>query len=555
MGMPFAQLLPRTDRGRELALAGTMLALIGLKLWLVAWHQIAAEGAARYDDLLFVELADHVRQGNWLGPYDERTLVKGAFYPVWLAGVSLLSLPLLPAQQVLRAMAAVVVVATLRPVLPHRGARLALFVALIFDPATFERSAMRVIREGIYPALTMFVFSGLALLVVRPRMKLPAAFVTTLGLGLALACFWLTREEGIWIVPAAALALGYAALRTIRDHASPQRFVQAGAMLIIPAALVALAVGGVAALNRHHYGVACVNEFKAPFFGAAYGALTRVTVPPRHITPVTAAARDKIYAVSPSFAELRPYLDSPKVDDTAKRSSDPYEYFGGMFIWRFRDAVAMLGHADSLPDARAYYLKLAEEVNTACADGRLECGPRRASISPAWENRYAAPLVPTIGECLHILLRLNWVKVEQRASIGPEDTFPLFAEVTNMAVAPIVPDEPRALVRIEILRAIRAIYSVALYPLSLLAAAGLALGVLNAWRQRRISPLLVLAVVALAAIAVRTVLLSYINVSSFPAIYGIYSHPTYPMLYVFIALGLALGVEALSARRVRVSPR
>ncbi len=553
MALPFAHRLPKTERGRDLALLGAMALLGALKLWLVAWHQIAAEGAARYDDLLFVELADHLRHGEWLGAYDERTLVKGAVYPLWLAAVSLSSLPLLPAQQALRAISAFVLVVALRPLIPHRGARLALFALILFDPATFDRSSMRVVREGIYPSLTTFILAGLAAFIGRPRPTLSRVVVTSGALGIALALFWLTREEGVWLLPAVALALGYVVLRALRDRGLPQRFVYTGIIVALPALIVLLAISGIAALNKHYYGLACVNELKSPFFTKAYGALTRVTVPPRHITPVTALAREKIYAVSPAFAELKPYLDPPKEIDS-ERTSGPYEYFGGMFVWRFRDAVAMLGHANSLSDAQSYYLKLANEVNTACDSGRLECGPRHDSISPRWENRYAAPLVSTIGECLHILLSLNWVKVDQRASIGPEEFFPQYADVANMSVAPIAPDHPAAIIRPEILRAIRGIYSAALYPLSILALAGLISGAIAGVRRRQISPLLVMTVVAFGAIMTRTVLLSYINVSSFPAIYGIYSHPTYPVLYAFIALGLALGARTLSARRAR-APR
>lgn len=551
MGTPAASLLPQSDRGREFSLFAAMATITALKLWLVAWHQVAADGGARYDDLLFVELADHIRQGLWLGDYDERTLIKGAMYPVWIATISILSLPLLPAQQMLRAIAAFVLVTTLRPVLPHRGARLALFAGLIVDPATFDHSAMRVIREGIYPSLTMFSLAGLAVLAGRPRLASSHAVTTGLALGVALALFWLTREEGVWFVPGVAVALGYAAVRTARDRSLPHRFAHAGAILLVPVSIVLLAIAGLAALNRHHYGLSCVNELKAPFFEKAYGALTRVTAPPRHLTPVTAAAREKIYAVSPLFADLKPHLDPPGTNETSGRPSDPREYFGGMFIWRFRDAVAAHGHANSLPEARTYYLQLAEEVNAACADGRLECGPERASLSPEWRNGYAVPLVSAVGECLHIVLRLSWVSVDQRAGIGPNDAFPLYTDVTNMPVSPIGPDKPSAVVRTEILRAIHGIYAVALYPLSPLALAGFMLGAHRDWRERRLSPLVVLTATVFAVLAARTLLLSYINVSSFPAIYGIYLHPIYPMLYVFIALGSALGVQSFSARRVR----
>ena len=55
---------------------------------------VQAEAGAIHDDALFVRLATHVAAGDWLGPYDQLTLAKGAGYPVfialaWLAGIPL----------------------------------------------------------------------------------------------------------------------------------------------------------------------------------------------------------------------------------------------------------------------------------------------------------------------------------------------------------------------------------------------------------------------------------------------------------------------------------
>src|SRR5262249_47735456 len=158
------------------------------------------------------------------------------------------------------------------------------------------------------------------------------------GLGISCALFWLTREEGVWLVPTVALALGYTALRASRDKTATHRFFRASTMLLVPAVVVCTAIAFIAACNYRYYGVACMNELKSPFFTKAYGALTRVEAPYRAITPVTAAAREKIYAVSPALAELKGWLDP---EDTG---ADPREYFGGAFIWRFRESVSASGH-------------------------------------------------------------------------------------------------------------------------------------------------------------------------------------------------------------------
>jgi len=70
-----------------------------------------------------------------------------------------------------------------------------------------------------------------------------------------------------------------------------------------------LVLASVAALNGARYGVTAVTEIKSPEFLAAYGALLRV----KHkgwkpTVPVPEDVRERLYDVSPAFAELKPSL-------------------------------------------------------------------------------------------------------------------------------------------------------------------------------------------------------------------------------------------------------
>ena len=201
----------KNRRNNYLVFAG-MFVLTLLKLWLTSWQEVEAQGSARFDDHLFVQLADHLRHGEWLGAYNERTLVKGPVYPMWLAAVSLSRLPLFPMQHLLHAIAAAAVMFAMRRVFPRRGAQLALFALLIFDPGTYETTSHRVTREGIYTALALFVIAGAAAIAVRPTLRGIAAWLWAAALGVALSAFWFTREEGPWILPAVAILLIAAAV-------------------------------------------------------------------------------------------------------------------------------------------------------------------------------------------------------------------------------------------------------------------------------------------------------------------------------------------------------
>ena len=79
----------------------------------------------------------------------------------------------------------------------------------------------------------------------------------------------------------------------------------------------------VCALNARSYSWFGSVEFRASEFKDAYGALLRVRVGPGiPFVPVTRQAREAIYAVSPTFATLRPHLEGPIGEGWAGASSD-----------------------------------------------------------------------------------------------------------------------------------------------------------------------------------------------------------------------------------------
>ncbi len=551
----------RNSLKHEAPVLVAMVALILLKLWLVAWQEVAAQGSARFDDYLFVELGQHLKHGDWLGPYNERTLVKGPVYPIWLAAVSLARIPLLPAQHLLHAAAAVALVLVIGRLLPHRGVRIALFAVLLFDPGTYETTSHRVTREGIYTSLTLLVLVCAAALAVRPHLRNVAAWTWATFLSAMLSLFWFTREEGPWLLPAVAIPLLFAAFHRVRATHGWRR-LSALAPLAAPLVILAAAHLTLAQINRHYYTAAATIELRAPWFTHAYGALTRVD--PEHAIvriPVTAAARAQIYKASPAFAELEPHLEgrsrlvnSLDTDD-AESPAPPEEMTGTWFIWAFRDAVAAAGYHDTLPHAREYYVRLAREVNAACAEGRLVCGPPHSSLAPAWRPEYVERCWRFSRRIVHGILSMRSVRVDPLPSegSGPE-ALARYKEITQMRIEGDgqAPDDATRFFRIAVLQMIAAIYRICFYPAVILAVVAFTAGFVRDLRARTLSPRMVLAAAVLAAVLTRVALLTYISASAYPIFHGIYLRVLYPMLYVFIAL-CAAHIVAMS-RTPRTAP-
>lgn len=446
-----------------------ILALSVVRLWIVRSQKLTALGGAIYDDRLFLSFADSLLSGNWLGAYNNMTLSKGPFYSFWIAAVSKTGVPLLLSQHLLYIAACLVFVMAVKPLIRRPSTILLVFAALLFNPMSYSQPMMtQILREGIYPALTMLVVSCAIGLLVRAGGRPMVLVLWATGLGLTLTALLLAREEGIWMAPFLLIVVSAAAFRIWKTPSVARKNL---CIVALPLALVAVIIGGVAGMNKARYGIFGVNELKSPDFLAAYGALSRVKPNVWKIAvPVPQEVRSRIYEVSPAFAELKPYLEGDlgkrwldvvenlrklyyEDPEFAKKvrsmlDNDPSgiweralfeekrEIMGGWFVWAFREAAAEAGHHSSAASASAYYRRLAEEVNAACEGGKLSCLAERSTLMPPLRKEYAALFLKMFVRGALSVAEFEGVNVHSDPSIGDEKSLKIFRDITREALSP-----------------------------------------------------------------------------------------------------------------------
>lgn len=371
--------------GRAESLA--WIAVAGASLWLKSGFPLYPIVAASLDDGIFLKQARFLLAGAWLGPYDNTTLIKGAGFPLFMAAAHCLAIPLPLAEHLLWLIAAAVTARLAGRLSGQRWLGFVLFAALAFNPVIWDVSLAFVMRDALYVSLSLLPVALAAAAAAAPGPSRGAALAQGGGLGLALGAFWLTRQEGIWLAPALALALlpALAGLRRggLRNPAT--------VALVTAALAFSGTLAGVAAINWRQYGVFVTNELKSAPFLHAYGALSRIEHDEwRDMVVFPKDARARAYRVSPAAQELAASLDGPTgamwraTGCGAQQVADCTEILSGWFIWALRDAVAAAGHAHSAPEALAYYDRLAREIDSACDAGAIPCQPARASMSPVF---------------------------------------------------------------------------------------------------------------------------------------------------------------------------
>lgn len=524
--------------------------LVALKIWFTRGQGIYAIGSAGLDDRLFLEFAQYLIRGEWLGPYSALTLAKGPAYPLFIAAVFLLGIPLFAAQQLFYAAGCMALVAALRPAIKAHAIRFGIFALLLCNPMTFDAPGMgRVLRQHIYGPLALMIFAGLIALYFYRRESIRSNWRWIVLLGLASGAFYLTREETVWIMPSVLLLTGAILIGAWRI--SRTRLHSMALQLAIATGCAAVPVSAVSALNYVHYGWFGTCEFRASAFRDAYGAMTRVKAGPDiPLVPVTREARRAMAQVSPAFAEIQHEFDQ----GLAKSWASHGEFFtgkpaaeeqigGGWFMWALREAVSNAGYTDNAAKALKFYRRMADEINEACEDGLLSARSPRSGFSPVWHDGDTDRLVSATIDFVDFVIRFRHFGAVPPPSSGSPEELQLFRDVTRERIQP--PDGELDVVgakryvnnlwKVSVLQSTGHFLRFFLLTLICVALATSTLGLVVAvWRRRWTYPL-TLAAAALGACLASILIHAAIQATSFPVKSVTSFAPIYPLLLVFVS--------------------
>jgi hypothetical protein len=429
--------LLRAECTRTVAVVFILLVTLA-KLWLVNDQSIFVIPYS--DENTFIQGARGLLDGEWLGPFGVLTLIKRPFYPIFIAGAFELGLSLLLAQQLVYLAACLVIVYVGRTAARwSRGSLVLLYAALIFNPATFLEPA-RVLRNNLYVSLTLLVLGGGLAVLCHCARDSRRTWLWTAVFAVALSCFWFTREEAVWILPFLLCLLGVTAWTMWR--AAPHEWRRHVAVLAAPFVVVAVTHGGIAGLNWKYYGLFTITEFDTPEYRAAWGGIMRVTpATERRFARVPKEKRDRLYAVSPAFAELRNFLEGDAAEKWRIPGCKVHNVCGDRDIadawlqWALREAIYGAGHYGSAHTLNDYYGRLGHEINAACDAGLLQCGPPQAGLLPDLRTTDIADIPASLMATAKYAVMFDGLSVQPEPSQGRESDLNIYRDITRGRLA------------------------------------------------------------------------------------------------------------------------
>jgi hypothetical protein len=407
-------------------------------------------------------------------------------------------------------------------------------------------------------------------LLLRARREHASQISWAVGLGASFAALWLTREENMVVVPFLLFAAGAGAY--VKWHAGGIRALRAGLLpWIVALGIWAAFVFPVSALNLAHYGVFAKTEFDTRNFKSAYGALSRVKPAVfKPLVPVAKETRRRIYRLSPTFDELRPYIEGvpgsywESYSESQQDDSNRHEILAGWFAWALRDAVSEAGYYAEGRYPADFYGRLAREVNSACDQHMLECYGPRSTLAPVLHFEYVVDALSAFGPKLADVVGFRDIGLDPIPSVATDEQQVLFRALTGNQLTPTgvfqpeveavasdvpsdaLPEQRRlATSRSVTLGIILRAYQTLTWPLAVIAILFYGYFTVGVVRTRVLNKTWLVLTALLLLLVARITLVSYLDVTSLRVSPGAYLHEVYPVMLSFAVIAPLAGLSQL----------
>ena len=350
-----------------------------IKIIFTSVQDINANISLLYDDVLIVKEADSIISGNWLGEYNCLTLVKGAFAPLFIAFLNIIQVPFLIGQEIMYDISIIFLTLVLSKKIENKKILVIISIILLFNPIMYCSELIRVYRDGIYVSLIVFLIALTIGLFLNRKEKIKKIVLYQIGLGFALSAIYLCREDFIWIIPYLIGTVIITICYILRDKELHNKIKRVNTYFI-PICIFTISILTVMSINYKYYGVFQLNQYWGKEFKEAYGALTRIKVEEKRKVPITREALSIAYKISPTFAELKDYLEGEEGKKWAMcGDGDSVEIQGGWIHWAIIRAVESKGYYKDAKTANEFYRRVSDEINKACDEGVVDAYPKRVS--------------------------------------------------------------------------------------------------------------------------------------------------------------------------------
>ncbi|MBS5983957.1 MAG: hypothetical protein KIC67_15245 [Clostridium butyricum] len=411
-----------------------VVCLFIIKILIVNGLPIFALGETIHDDRLMVDNSISLMNGQWLGNYNERTLVKGIFFPLFLSLIYKLNISYTVAVSTLYGIACIVFIIAINTMIKNKKILAVIYAVLLFCPVSYCRDAFqRVYRNSISPAQVIFIIACFIGMYTRKYESTKKYAMWSISAGLTFICMWHNREDGIWILPFVIVSIIITIICVWKKYINERKYaIRKSIIAIVPLIMVVISSNFICAINYKYYGIYTTNELLNSNFTKAYKSMLSVEPEEKiKFISIPHSTVEKLYKVSPTFKELKPLIENSGWDKFGHYGTDG-NIEDGWFFWALREAVYRTIDKKDAASINEFYLKIYNEIEEGFKNGTLK--RRKTFSSPLmtpWDNSYFKPLIKQLVDSFNIVASYTNMEPKVDESIGQDNSIQLFEIVTN----------------------------------------------------------------------------------------------------------------------------
>lgn len=396
-----------------------------------------------HDDGWVVSRAEYLLNGQWMGPYDQYTLIKGVFSPMLMAFSYVIGIPYLQFNTLLYCISCVLFLWAISPVLRNRWIQLASLVVLLFNPITYAvQTGQRIYRNGISQWQILLIFGAIFAIFLRREKKWQSILGWAILAGTTFWSFVNTREDGIWIYPFVLCAIVVTIViycLKIKSWKSPKLI-----LFLLPLLIMLLGNGCLKAINYNVYGAALINDRDGGSYADVVRDLYLIEPNPEdeekfsseeykdQYYNIYTSTMDKAYEVSPTLNSMRSEIDEEIALWDSWDTLVDGEPYADHILFAIRDGVADAGYYTSLPETEAVYKQIHQELSQAFESGSLiKRGISFSAMTAPFQWKYIPNFLAELPKSIAYVVSFRDVDCQVISPSGSEDGITQFESISG----------------------------------------------------------------------------------------------------------------------------
>lgn len=390
---------------------------------------------ASYDDMLVVNYATSMLDGQWLGSFCYVTYAKACASAALLALGYVLGIPYGVSLVVLYALACAAIAIVLYQLSRSRALWVVTYLVLLYLPVMFhEENVQKLYRGGFIVSFALLVFAAyLGMYATRSRERIRAMVGWSIVACLSLPVFWFLKEDSIWLLPYVAVACVVTATGVVRHwHASGHALARV-ALIVAPLLVLVLASTAYKFVNSRAYGVYAITDRNETNYHNVMADLMLIDDPDMETVWITRRMMERAMEASPTLETLHEGIDDMYEKGWADENG---EISGDIMFWSLREVVRDTGLYDQGAQAvDDFYARIHQELSDAFGNGTLEANRdliRLSDVAHGFTAKHAiAYYLERLPQCLADFVAYRQNVTDATASHEPMEDLQTMADLSR----------------------------------------------------------------------------------------------------------------------------